>query len=94
MYMHDTRDVQQMGIRLAVYKRELSLRTPAAEYTGVDCPALASHTVCLVGIDLLVWSYLSPNQDQFLEAEEKEREKGEIFWLSATGCDMDLKDCV
>lgn len=28
------------------------------------------------------------------EAEEKEREKGEIFWLSATGCDMDLKDCV
>lgn len=49
MYMHDTRDVQQMGIRLAVYKRELSLRTPAAEYTGVDCPALASHTVCLLG---------------------------------------------
>lgn len=47
--MHDTRDVQQMGIRLAVYKRELSLRTPAAEYTGVDCPALASHTVCLLG---------------------------------------------
>lgn len=35
-----------------------------------------TQSACLVHIDLLVWSYLSPNQDQFMEAEVKEREKG------------------
>lgn len=54
-----------------------------------------TQSACLVHIDLRVWSYLSPNQDQFMEAEVEEKERGGgIFWLSATGCDVDLKDCV
>lgn len=79
--MHDTGDVQQMGIWLVVYKREMSLRTPAAEYTGLIALCWRpTQSACLVHIDLQVWSYLSPNQDQFMEAEveEKEREEEEI----------------